>query len=275
MASFGAISPEKLFRLLGSSQSPIVIDVRDSDDLAESPFLVPSSFHRDYRQVEQWGISVLSSPVVVVCSKGKKLSEGVAAHLRILGGQAEILEGGNQAWAAASLPLVPIDSLPGKTAAGSTVWVTRSRPKIDRIACPWLIRRFIDPNARFLYVSSAEVEAVAEKFGAMPFDIEGVYWSHRGETCTFDTMIEEFGLKTPALVELAKIVRGADTDALDLAPQSAGLLAISLGLSRLHSSDLEQLEQGMLIYDALYRWARDAMDEKHNWVSHGGREVKK
>jgi hypothetical protein len=152
--------------------------------------------------------------------------------------------------------------------------VTRSRPKIDRIACPWLIRRFVDPHARFLFVTAAEVEAVAEKFDATAFDIEGVHWSHRGESCTFDTMIEEFGLATPALLQLAEIVRGADTDRLDLAPQAAGLLAISLGLSRRHTSDLEQLEEGMIIYDALYRWARDARDEKHNWTSHTSRGVK-
>jgi rhodanese-related sulfurtransferase len=271
MASFGAISSEKLSRLLGSSQSPIVVDVRDVDGLAERPALVPSSVHRDYDQVESWGPSFGRSDIVVVCSKGKKLSEGVAAHLRLLGARAEILEGGTEAWAAANLPLVPIASLPHGTGEGGTVWVTRSRPKIDRIACPWLIRRFVDPLARFLFVSAAEVEGVAERFGATPYDIEDVHWSHRGERCTFDTMIEEFGLRFAALEHVAEIVRGADTDRLDLSPQSAGLLAISLGLSRMHSSDLEQLKDGMLIYDALYRWARDAMDEKHNWVSHGGK----
>ena len=273
MASFGAISSEKLYRLLGSSQSPAVIDVRDADDLGERPSLIPSSFHRAQDQVESWGRSLAGTDIIVVCSQGKKLSEGVAAHLRLLGARAEILEGGKEAWAAAGLPLVPIASLPGGTAEGGAVWVTRSRPKIDRIACPWLIRRFVDPMARFLFVSSSEVEGVAERFAATPFDVEGVYWSHRGERCTFDTMIEEFGLHIPALETVAEIVRGADTDRLDITPQSAGLLAVSLGLSRLHASDLEQLEDGMRVYDALYRWARDAMDEKHNWVSHGGKGV--
>lgn len=272
MASFGAISAEKLFRLLGSSQTPVIIDVRDQDGFDARPALIPSSFRRSHADVAAWGELYRHSTVAVVCSKGKKLSEGVAAHLRLLGAQAEILEGGTEAWAAAGLPLVPVTSIPGGNAVGGTLWVTRSRPKIDRIACPWLIRRFIDPAARFLFVSASEVPAVAENFGATPFDIEGVFWSHRGETCTFDTMIEEFGLRTPALLTLGDIVRGADTDRLDLTPQSAGLLAVSLGLSRLYTSDLEQLEAGMPVYDALYRWARDAMDEKHNWVSHGGRE---
>jgi rhodanese-related sulfurtransferase len=272
MASFGAISAEKLFRLLGSHQTPVIIDVRDQDGFDARPSLIPSSFRRSHVDVAAWGEQYRHSTVVVVCSKGKKLSEGVAAHLRLLGSQAEVLEGGTEAWADAGLPLVPIASIPGNNAAGGTLWVTRSRPKIDRIACPWLIRRFVDPGARFLFVSANEVMAVAENFGAMPFDVEGVFWSHRGETCTFDTMIEEFELRVPALLALGDIIRGADTDRPDLTPQSAGLLAISLGLSRLYTSDLEQVEAGMLVYDALYRWARDAMDERHNWVSHGGRE---
>jgi hypothetical protein len=152
---------------------------------------------------------------------------------------------------------------------GRTVWVTRSRPKVDRIACPWLIRRFIDPSALFLFVAPSEVAGVAERFGATPFDVDGVFWSHRGEMCTFDTMVEEFGLHAfGALGKLAVIVRGADTAHPEIAPQAAGLLAASLGLSRMYSEDLEQLEAGMLIYDAFYRWCRDAVDETHDWVSH-------
>ena len=274
MASFGSISPDKLFRMIGSSQSPEMIDVRDAEGIAERRFLIPSCVWRDYGRVADFSDRHAGKRVVVVCSKGKKLSEGVAAHLRLVGSQAEILEGGIEAWAGAGLPLVPIASLPQQHITGGTLWVTRSRPKIDRIACPWLIRRFVDPHARFLFVSASEVEAVAERFAATPFDIDGVYWSHRGETCTFDTMLEEFGLRTPALMAVAEIVRGADTDRLDLAPQAAGLLAISLGLSRLHSDDLEQLQHGMIVYDALYRWARDAMDERHDWVSHGSKALR-
>jgi hypothetical protein len=120
---------------------------------------------------------------------------------------------------------VRTDKLPPRDDKGRTVWFTRSRPKVDRIACPWLIRRFIDPNVVFLFVLPPEVTAVAERFNATPFDIDDVFWSHRGETCTFDTMIEEFGLKTAPLLQLPKIVRGADTARPDLTPQSAGLLA--------------------------------------------------
>ena len=143
--------------------------------------------------------------------------------------------------------------------------MTRERPKIDRVACPWLIRRFVDPAALFLFVAPAEVQAVADEFGAAPFDIEGVFWSHRGEACTFDVMVDEFGLGSPALLRLATIVRAADTARFDLAPEAPGLLAASLGLSRMFSDDLEQLEAGLTLYDAFYRWSRDAINETHNW----------
>jgi hypothetical protein len=204
---------------------------------------------------------------VVVCQKGQKLSEGTAAWLRHNQVAAEVLEGGHVGWKQAELPTVPADKIPKRDGRGRTVWVTRSRPKIDRIACPWLIRRFVDPAAVFLFVASADVTGVAERFAATPFDIEGVFWSHRGERCTFDAMIEEFGLATPPLLRLATIVRAADTARLDRAPEAPGLLAASLGLSRMYGDDLEQLEAGIALYDAFYRWCRDATDETHNWPS--------
>ena len=160
--------------------------------------------------------------------------QGTAAWLRHAGVAAETLEGGFEGWKAAKLPLVPRRKLPPRDAQGRTVWVTRARPKIDRIACPWLIRRFVDPAAVFLFVAPSEVVAVGERFDAAPFDIENVFWSHRGELCTFDVMVEEFGLATPPLLRLATIVRGADTARLDLAPEAPGLLAASLGLSRMY-----------------------------------------
>jgi hypothetical protein len=149
--------------------------------------------------------------------------------------------------------------------------VTRARPKVDRIACPWLIRRFVDPGAVFLFVAPAEVPAVAERFGATPFDVEGCFWTHRGPLCTFDVMVEEFGLAGLApLAQMAPIIRGADTARPELAPQAAGLLALSLGLSRMHRDDLAQLEAGMPFYDALYRWCRDARAETHDWPAPSG-----
>lgn len=144
-------------------------------------------------------------------------------------------------------------------------WITRERPKIDRVACPWLIARFIDSKPEFIFAPAADVLRLAGELDATPFDIEGVELSHDGPLCSFDTLLRKFDLPDPALAALAVIVRGADTARLDLAPQCAGLLAISLGLSRLYSDDHEQLRQGFVIYDALYAWLREARDETHSW----------
>ena len=144
-------------------------------------------------------------------------------------------------------------------------WVTRERPKIDRIACPWLITRFIDPEAEFLYVAPSKVLAVAEAEGATPYDIPDVRFSHVGELCSFDAFLAEYGLDDPVLVQLAEIVRGADTSRLDLTPQSAGLYALSLGLSATFADDHEMLRHGMVMYDALYAWCLSCQGESHNW----------
>jgi hypothetical protein len=144
-------------------------------------------------------------------------------------------------------------------------WITRERPKIDRVACPWLISRFIDAEAEFLFVSPGDVTTVARATGAIPFDVEGVELSHDGPLCSFDAFVNKYELDDPALGELATIVRGADTDRLDLTPQCAGVLAISLGLSKLFTDDHEQLRHGFVMYDALYRWLREARGERHDW----------
>ncbi len=263
------ISIQNLWSLIGTRDAPTIIDVRIPDDIADIPFLIPGSLHRSHKTVADWADEFMGRQVVVACHKGLKLSEGVASLLRLRGIAASVLIGGVVAWNEAQLPAVPIAALPPRI-NGNTRWVTRQRPKIDRIACPWLIRRFVDPNAEFLFVVASQVVGVSERFDATPFDIDGVFWSHRGDTCTFDTMIEEFRLSSPALNTLADIVRGADTARLDLAPQAAGLLAVSLGLSRMYASDLEQLEAGMLVYDALYSWARDGQGETHNWPAGNG-----
>ena len=144
-------------------------------------------------------------------------------------------------------------------------WITREHPKIDRVACPWLIRRFIDRDAEFLFVPPADVPRVADEAGAIPFDVPGVRLSHDGPRCSFDAFLEEYQLRDPTLDEIAVIVRGADTNRLDLTPQSAGLLAISLGLSRNFPDDAELVRAGSVIYDALYSWCRYARDETHTW----------
>jgi hypothetical protein len=144
-------------------------------------------------------------------------------------------------------------------------WITRERPKIDRIACPWLITRFIDSKAEFLFVPACEVRTTALTQGATPYDIPDVELSHVGESCSFDAFLRKYRLDDPALAELALIVRGADTARPDLAPQAAGLLAISLGLSHLYGDDHEMLRHGLVIYDALYAWCRHARGETHTW----------
>ena len=156
-------------------------------------------------------------------------------------------------------------SFPSSSQQRTSLWVTRERPKIDRIACPWLVLRFINPDARFLYVSPGEVLSVAAKTGAIPFDIPGVEYSHRGELCSFDAFIERHELDASGLPQLAAIVRGADTSRPDLTPQSAGLFVISLGLSAMFPDDQEMLRHGLVIYDALYRWCQSLRTETHNW----------
>ncbi|MCB4806455.1 rhodanese-related sulfurtransferase [Methylobacterium brachiatum] len=260
------ISVDKLARLIGTPACPVLVDVRTTRDFAEDPRLIPGSRPRQWDAVAEWAPSLGSRPAVVICQRGHKLSHGVAAWLRTTGIAAEALDGGTAEWARAGLPMVPADKLQNCDGQGRTVWVTRARPKVDRIACPWLIRRFIDREAVFLFVPPSEVEEVARRFNGEAFDIDApeVFWNHRGELCTFDVMVQELGLATPPLLHLATLVRGADTARPDLAPEAAGLLAASLGLSRIYANDLAQLDAGMLLYDAFYRWCRDATDEDHN-----------
>jgi rhodanese-related sulfurtransferase len=265
MAMPDTITVPQLARLIGTPDAPAIVDVCVNDDHASDPRMIPASVRRDHRTVSSWAGDYAGRSAVVICQRGQKLSQGVAAWLRHVGASAESLEGGFEAWVESKGMLVQPKHVPERDEKGRTTWVTRARPKIDRIACPWLIRRFIDTSAVFLFVAPPEVADVADRFRATPFDIERIFWSHRGELCTFDVMLDEFGLHSEALDRLALIVRGADTARLDLAPQAAGLLAASLGYSRLYREDLPQLDAAMSLYDALYRWARDASDETHNW----------
>ena len=267
MPSNTEITVPQLSRLIGLPDTPALIDVRSADDYRAEPRLLPGSYRRDYRTVSDWAASFHGRSVIVICQNGLELSQGVAASLRYEGIEAQTLEGGFKAWQDGGQLRLKTDKLPARDEKGRTVWVTRARPKIDRIACPWLIRRFVDRDAVFLFVSASEVLAAAEQFNATPFDVENVFWSHRGETCTFDTMIEEFGLRSEPLHRLAVIVRGADTSRPGLAPQAEGLLAASLGYSRMYKDDLAQLNAAMGFYDAFYRWCRDAHAETHTWPS--------
>jgi rhodanese-related sulfurtransferase len=266
-ASF-SISPDDLWTLIGTANAPQIIDVRRREIYDEAPGVLPTATWRDFGQVAQWSQQLdRDRPVVLSCKQGKELSQAPTAYLRGEGFDARVLAGGYAAWTDAGLPLIEKGALDRLASARPSQWVTRRRPKIDRIACPWLIRRFIDAQARILYVDPEFVLPVAKETGAVPFDIEGVELSHEGPRCSFDTMLKLFGLEgQPQVAQLALIVRGADTARPDLAPEAAGLHAISLGLSAAAGDDDHGLlERGFMVYDALFAYLRFAAQERHNW----------
>lgn len=261
-----SISSSSLSRQLGSSQYPLVIDVRRDERFAEASHMLPAALRRDPLQLSSWLRHLPSGkPILVYCVYGHEVSQSVTHGLRAAGLNACYLDGGFEGWRDAGLPILPKDLIMRYAGSAPSIWMTRARPKIDRVACPWLIRRFLDPFARILYVPADAVESMASIQGAIPFDIPGVMFSHKGDACSFDAFIQHFAISDPALLALANIVRGADTDRLDLAPQAAGLLAASLGLSQLYPDDYEMLENSLALYDALYRWCRDAQSETHRW----------
>lgn len=263
MPSPSEITVPQLSRLIGLPGAPAIIDVRTEEEFQADPRLIPTACRHDFLESGNWAMQYAGQSAIVYCRNGLTLSQGVAASLRNEGIHAQSLEGGYAAWLQSSNPLVRANKLPVRNASGRTVWVTRARPKIVRIACPWLIRRFLDPAAVFMFVAPSEVQAVAKRFNATPFDADNAVWNDRGDKCTFDVMIEELGLDTDVLLRLARIIRGADTGRLDLTLQSAGLLAASLGYSRMYRDDLAQLDAAMALYDAFYRWCRDANEETH------------
>lgn len=265
MAAPNEITVPQLLRLIGTPECPVIVDISIDPDFAEDPFYIPGAFRHPHTDIAGLKTRLAGRTCVVTCQQGIKLSQGLVARLRCDGLQAEYLTGGMYGWRDhAGTTRIPASAIPD-TVDGATLWVTRHRPKIDRIACPWLIRRFVDPDARFLFVSPIQVLGVADRYGATPFDVEDVQFSHRAEKCTFDAMLDDFDLHSPALDKLADVIRAADTNSHAASPEAAGLLAISVGLSRQYKNDLQQLEAGMVVYDALYRWARDGQGESHNW----------
>lgn len=247
-----SITPAALQQALRSEQPPLVIDVRKAPAFLGATDMIRGALRRDPARVADWGAALPSTAgAVVYCVHGHEVSQGVAKALH-----ARFLEGGIEHWDG---------EREVKPAGTPTRWVTRERPKIDRIACPWLIRRFIDTDAEFLYVPAAEVPSTAKAQAAVPYDVPEVEFSHVGGRCSFDAFLYRYRLGGPALEQLALIVRGADTNRPELAPQSAGLVAISLGLSLNFADDHAMLEQGMTIYDALYAWCRGEKTEVHTW----------
>ncbi len=261
------ISISSLHASHGSAAAPLVIDVRRAPAFIADNTMLAGAAWRDPFATEEW-IKFLPRErnIVVYCVHGHEISKNACTALREAGLKAHYLVGGIEAWkehGAATIKKQPALSIPSAINQPSK-WITRERPKIDRIACPWLIRRFIDPLAEFLYVPASQVVSAAKSLSATPYDVPDVQFSHRGEKCSFDAFIRDFEINDPALSELAAIVRGADTGRLELTPQSPGLLAISLGLSALYPNDHEILEHGMTIYDALYAWLKGACAEGHN-----------
>lgn len=254
------ITADALAERLWRPGAPLVVDARRDADFQEFPRLVPGAIRRavDRHPAPPAG----PKEVVVVCAHGRSISQGLCRQASESGITAAYLEGGMTAWRERGLPTLlwkaPLAETPSQ-------WITRERPKIDRIACPWLIRRFVDPLAQFHYVPTALVREEARRRQAEPYDVPDVAFSHDGERCSFDAFLRHFDLQAPGLERLATIVRGADTGRLDLAPQAAGLLAISLGLSLGYADDHEMLGHGIVMYDALYGWCRQGQGETHGW----------
>jgi len=261
-----SISPQELLRLIGRPSCPPIIDVRRRPVFDEADSVVPTARWRDHADVAHWSAELApGADVVAYCVHGHNVSQAAIADLRRLGYRARALAGGIEAYREAGGMLLRKSALPTGGWTEPSRWITRERPKIDRIACPWLVQRFVDRTAKFFFVAADQVEAAGQDLEATPYDIPGAAFSHEGERCSFDAFIRKFGIVDPALDRLALIVRGADTGHPELAPQCAGLLAASLGLSAIFDDDHEMLRHGLTLYDALYAWCRDAAAETHGW----------
>ncbi|MGL4234099.1 MAG: chromate resistance protein ChrB domain-containing protein [Casimicrobium sp.] len=299
------ISPATLAPVVGSRAAPLLIDVRKAEAFAESEYFLPGSLRWDYNASAPMPAELANAKhAVAYCVKGAEVGIKGAALLANQNIDSAFLEGGLRDWQAAGF--VAVKKRPDLGVDGERVsrWVTRARPKIDRIACPWLIRRFIDPRAEFFFVPTKDVFEFAKANNAVAYDIPGAPLEHNGAACSFDSFLQAFELvpatkpatsegvaqqaiatfgrvaanrvgdklaaKPTALEIVANIVRGADTDALRLAPESAGLLAISLGFSRMIDDDHAMLDAMMPVYDALYEWAVQVEQgniERHSWSS--------
>ncbi len=261
------ISIAQLFKTLGSAAAPLLLDVRSPLAFQADSRMLAGATWRDPATVTDWRKYLpVHCDIVVYCVRGHEISKNTCSALREIGLRVYSLEGGAEAWKSAGLPTFGKHAqlrIPAGVNA-PTKWVTRERPKIDRIACPWLIRRFIDPTAEFIYVPAKDVLSVSETQNAIAYDVPNVQFTHRGDECSFDALMADFKLNDPVLTDLAVIVRGADTGQPNLTPQSAGLLAISLGLSELYRNDHDMLAHGMVMYDALYAWLKSAQAEIHN-----------
>jgi rhodanese-related sulfurtransferase len=275
-----SIATTDLFACLGKASAPILVDVRRQDEFEANDRLIIGASRYAPEQVDSWSRALSSSrSVVAYCSHGGEVSQRVATALRNAGMKATYLEGGLSAWSQKDLPTRK------RLSAGEKNWITREHPKIDRIACPWLVSRFINPNAEFIYVPLDKVVSTAKELDAVPYDITGTEFGHVDDRCSFDAIVRIFDIMDPALDDVATVVRGADTSRRNLAPQCEGLYAISFGLSANFPDDHEMLRHGLVIYDALYTWCRKSRatnprptsapattSDRVNWLALGERD---
>lgn len=265
------VSPEQLMAKLSRARTPRLVDVRRRAAFDGADRLLPAACWRDCLKACEWAGSFDSDAALVLyCTHGHNVSQLAAAALRARGVQAQVLAGGIEAWVGGGFPTVGRSPHYDPASLRPSRWVTRTRPKIDRVACPWLIRRFVDPAAQILFVEADFVLEVAAEAGAVAFDVKGAPIEHQDELCSFDVFIDRFAIGDAALLRLARIVRGADTARLDLEPEAAGLLAASFGMSAMSASDEEMLDRGFHLYDALYAWLTLASRETHNWPAGTG-----
>jgi rhodanese-related sulfurtransferase len=258
------IAPEAAFALIQRFAGAQLLDIRREEAFAKADTSLPGALRRDPETAFAWADRLdPHRPVIAACVWGHNVSQGVAHELARRGLDARYLEGGMAAWQALGLPTAPKPKPP-------SLWVTRARPKVDRVACPWFIRRFVDADARFVFVAPSAVTATAAATGGTAFDIPGAPYTHAAladgsEGCSFDAFVARHRPDDPALATLARIVRGADTSRPDLHPAAGGLFAAALGLSALIDDDHALLRLAFPMYDALYLWCRDLQQETHTW----------
>jgi len=257
------VSTQCVYDQLGLPDAPLLIDLRDGAELERVARMIPGAMHLSTSDIQAWSRRLPVRRTVALYANDDAQVEPAAQMLTNKGLDVCVLEAGFDAWLQGAYPTIRVRDEFG--VPGRSQWVTRERPKIDRLACPWLIRRFIDPMATFFYVPAPNVRREAAALRAQPYDIADVTFSHRGARCSFDAFLDEFDLHDPALDTLAEIVRAADTGTLERSREAPGLLAISLGLSATIHDDLLLLEQAMTIYDALYAWCKTAQSETHSW----------
>jgi rhodanese-related sulfurtransferase len=257
------VSAQLVYDQLGLPDAPLMVDLRNGAELDRTARMIPGAMHLSTSDIQAWSRRLPARRAVALYSNNDLDVQAAGRTLANKGLDVCVVAGGFDAWLHDSFPTIRVRDEFG--VPGRSRWVTRERPKIDRLACPWLIRRFIDPLATFFYVPAPNVRREATALTAQPYDIADVTFSHRGEHCSFDAFLDEFDLHDPVLNRVAEIVRAADTGTLDRSREAPGLLAISLGLSATINDDLLLLEQAMTIYDALYAWCKTARSETHSW----------